>query len=79
MSGLMIVIVFGILLVLFGAVIGAELQDKRHEAQRRRMAQQRREINTRWQALQGRGAAFELAVPGRGVVIPLDYDLEGPD
>ena len=79
MSALVIVALFSILLVLFGAVIGAEFQDKLHEGQRRRLADQRREVNARWRALRSRGAAFELALPGHQMVMPVAFDVEDFD
>jgi cell division protein FtsL len=79
MTALVIVALFGVLLVLFGAVIGAEFQDRMHEGQRRRLALQRREVNARWRALQHRGAAFELAVPGHNVIVPIAFDAEDSD
>jgi|GEM_PF-3860029 len=44
MTALTIVALFGALLLLIGAVIGAEFQDRVHEAQRRRMAQRHDEL-----------------------------------
>lgn len=55
MSALIIVALFCALLLLAGAMIGAELQDRVHEAQRRRMAhaqlELRRELDTAWSLL----------------------------
>ena len=79
MSALVIVGLFGVLLMLFGALVGAELQDRLHEGQRRRMAQQRREFNARWRALQNRGAAFELAMQGSNAVMPVVLDFDDSD
>ncbi|HEY3261480.1 MAG TPA: hypothetical protein VGJ95_14635 [Pseudonocardiaceae bacterium] len=79
MSALVIVGLFGLLLVLLGAVIGAELQDRLHEGQRRRLAMRRREINARWRALQSRGAAFEMAIPGSNVVMPIALEVDDSD
>jgi len=76
MTALVIVALFGVLLLLIGAVIGAEFQDRMHEGQRRRLAVQRREVNARWRALRNKGAAFELAVPGHHVIMPVAFDVE---
>lgn len=74
MSALVIVALFAILLVLFGALLGAELQDRRYEGERRRLAEQRRELNARWWALRNRGAAVDVTVPGHNVILPLVVD-----
>ena len=71
MTPIMIVALFGVLLVLFGAAIGAEFQDRMHEGQRRRMAVQRREINARWRALRARGAAADLVLPFHQMILPV--------
>jgi hypothetical protein len=76
MTSLVIVALFGVLLVLFGAVLGAEFQDRVHEGQRRRMAHRQREVNARWRAMQGRGAAVELTWPSRQLVIPIAFEAE---
>jgi hypothetical protein len=79
MTALVIVAMFCVLLVLFGAVVGAEFQDRVHEGQRRRMADRQRQVNARWRALQGRGAAFEMAMPNHHIVIPIAFDVEDSD
>lgn len=73
MSAIAFLAMVAVLLVLFGAVLGAELQDKLHEGQRRRMAQRQREINARWRALESRGSAVELTWPGRHAVLPVAF------
>lgn len=71
MTELMIVALFGLLLVLFGALLGAEVQDKLQEGRRRRTAYIQRQVNARWRAMEDRGSAFELPWPGSQLVIPV--------
>ena len=71
MTSLVIVAMFAVLLVLFGAAVGAELQDRVHEQQRRRMAERQRQVNARWRAMENQGTAVELTWPSRELVIPV--------
>lgn len=41
-----------LVLMLIGGMLGAELQDKLHEGQRRRMARRQEIMNERWRALE---------------------------
>ena len=79
MAALVVVTLCGVLLVLIGALIGAEFQDRIGEGQRRRAAHQRRELNAHWRALQGRNSALELALLGHQVVTPIALDSEDSD
>lgn len=79
MAALVMVVTLGTLLVLFGVAIGAGWQDKINEGYRRRAAIQRREINARWRALQGRNSALELALLGHQVVMPIALERDDSD
>ena len=56
MTALVVVATAGALLILAGALVGAELQDRMHEAHRRRMVvrqlELRRELDKAWSRLQ---------------------------
>lgn len=47
-------IAVGLLLTFLGAMMGAELQDRVHETQRRRMAVRTRALNAAWAELRDR-------------------------
>lgn len=54
-----------VLLMATGAIVGAELQDRKHESQRRRMALRTRQLNRAWQALKaGRDQAGACGLSG---------------
>lgn len=79
MSTFMIIGIVGALLMLAGAIIGATFQDRVYEGQRRRLAAQRREINARLRTLQHGSPVFELATPGRRVILPFAFDTDDSD
>lgn len=71
MTALTIVTLAAVVFLAIGALIGAQLQDHVHENRRRRMAMRQREINARFRAMQRRGDAIELALPGGHYVMPV--------
>lgn len=75
---LVMIATFGVLLALFGALVGAELTDRRYEGYRRRAAIQRREVNERWRLLQGR-SSFEPALAGPHRLVPIALEGDDPD
>jgi hypothetical protein len=52
MNALVLVALMAVVLMLIGGMLGAELQDKLHEGQRRRMARRQEIVNERWRALE---------------------------
>lgn len=79
MTALVLVALFAIVLVLFGAMIGAEVQDKLHEGQRRRMARRQQQVNATWRALNPDTSSFELSWPTRRLVIPVAVHADDSD
>jgi hypothetical protein len=75
---LVMIAMFGVLLALFGALVGAELTDRHYEGYRRRAAIQRRELNERWRLLQGRNS-LEPAMLGPHVLVPIALEGDGSD
>jgi|GEM_PF-6625903 len=71
MTALVIFATYSTLLVLVGVAMGAGWQDRLNEGNRRRAAIQRRDLNARWRALQGRNSTLELALLGHQVVMPI--------
>ena len=51
MNVLLVVVLSAILLVALGCLLGAELQDRLLEGQRRRLAARRHELNIAWRTL----------------------------
>lgn len=71
MTPLVLVTMFGVVLMLIGVAIGADVQDRLHEGQRRASADRRREVDARWRALQGSGSAVALAMPTHEAIAPV--------
>ncbi|HEY0638113.1 MAG TPA: hypothetical protein VGD67_10735 [Pseudonocardiaceae bacterium] len=78
MTALVLAGLMALLLVLFGAVIGAEIQDKLHEGQRRRQARRIRQVNQRWRALDDDDAALRLMAT-RHLVVRGAHEADDPD
>lgn len=78
MTALMLVALLALTLMLFGALIGAEIQDKLHEAHRRRMARRLEQAQARTYVLDDDGRSFELAWPTRQLAVPLAIRADDP-
>lgn len=79
MTALVLVALFALVLVLLGAMLGAEIQDKLHEGQRRRHARNQQAVNARWRAMTDDGRSFELNWPTERLVIPVPAHADDSD
>lgn len=80
MTAIVLVTLFGAVLMLLGAAVGAEIQDRLSEDRRRRTAHRQRQVNARWRALQNQGGAYDLTpFMNNPLVIPVAVGVDDFD